>query len=257
MENSELEFLSVGHKKLALRALNGNKRPGIVWLPGYRSHMMGTKAVAINEFAQTNDYPFLRFDYSGTGESEGDFHEGTISRWLNESLTLFDNFCHGPQIIAGSSMGGWIALRMAQELAKKEIPLAGLLLLAPAPDFTRDFVRPQMTNQQKHELETRGFFEVPYDHEVEPVPFTKAFLDDGDKNLVMNKLIDITCPVQIIQGMEDKEVPYQHTLELVEHLPFDNVTLTLIRDGEHHLSRPQDIAAILNALQTLIALSGH
>ncbi|WP_297323134.1 alpha/beta hydrolase [uncultured Bartonella sp.] len=257
MENSKPEFFAVGHRKLAVRALKGNRQPGIVWLPGYRSHMMGTKAIAIDEFAQTNGYPFLRFDYSGTGESDGDFYEGSISLWLDESLTLYEKFCRGPQIIAGSSMGGWIALRMAQELAKKNIPIAGLLLLAPAPDFTRDFVRPQLTAQQQHELETRGFFTVVYDHEVEPVPFSKIFLDDGDKNLVMNELIDINCPVQIIQGMEDKEVPYQHTLELVEHLPFDNVMLTLIRDGEHHLSRPQDIATILNALEMLIALNSE
>lgn len=255
MENSKLEFLSVGQTKLAVRALQGNKQPGIVWLPGYRSHMLGSKAVAINEFAQNNDYSFLRFDYSGTGESEGNFYEGSISRWLNESLTLVEKFCHGPQILAGSSMGGWIALRMVQELTKKNIPVAGLLLLAPAPDFTCDLIRPQMTDQQKYELETRGFFEVPYENDVDPVPFTKVFLDDGDKNLVMNKLIDIACPVQIIQGMEDNEVPYQHTLQLVENLPFNNVVLKLIRDGEHHLSRPQDIVAILDALQTLIALN--
>ena len=154
-------------------------------------------------------------------------------------------------------MGGWIALRMAQELAKKNIPLAGLLLLAPAPDFTRDLVRPQMTSEQKRELEERGFFEVPYENEPDPVPFTKIFLDDGDKNLVMEGLIDIHCPVQIIQGMADNEVPYQHTLELVEHLPFDNVTLTLIKDGEHHLSRPQDIATIINGVETLIANSNR
>lgn len=256
MGNGDLDFLTVGHQKLALRALKGKKHPGLIWLPGYRSHMMGGKAIAINEFAEKNGYPFLRFDYSGTGESEGDFYQGSISLWLQESLTLFDKFCQGPQIIAGSSMGGWIALRMAQELKNKNIPLAGLLLLAPAPDFTRDLVRPQMTNEQQQQLNKRGFFEVPYENEAEPVPFTKIFLDDGDKNLVMNELIDIQCPVYILQGMADKEVPYQHTLELVEHLPFDNVTLTLIRDGEHHLSRPQDIAAIINALETLIENAG-
>ena len=253
MENGALEFLTIGHQKLAIRALKGDKHPGLIWLPGYRSHMMGGKAVALNEFARKNNYPFLRFDYSGTGESEGDFYQGSISLWLEESLTLFEKFCQGPQIIAGSSMGGWIALRMAQELAKKNIPLAGLLLLAPAPDFTRDLVRPQMSSKQKRELEERGFFEVPYENEQEPVPFTKIFLDDGDKNLVMEGLIDIHCPVHIIQGMSDKEVPYQHTLELVEHLPFDNVTLTLIKDGEHHLSRPQDIATIINGVEMLIA----
>ncbi|MBH9986940.1 alpha/beta hydrolase [Bartonella sp. W8098] len=257
MENGDLEFLTVGHQKLAIRALKGSKHPGLMWLPGYRSHMMGGKALALNEFAKSNDYPFLRFDYSGTGESEGDFHQGSISKWLEESLILFEKFCQGPQIIAGSSMGGWIALRMAQILAKKNIPLAGLLLLAPAPDFTRDLVRPQMTDEQKKELDKQGFFEVPYEKDMDPVPFTKIFLDDGDKNLVMEGLIDINCPVHIIQGMADNEVPYQHTLELVEHLPFNNVTLTLVKDGEHHLSRPEDIAIILDGLKMLIENHDH
>lgn len=257
MENGDLEFLTVGHQKLAIRALKGSKHPGLMWLPGYRSHMMGGKALALNEFAKNNDYSFLRFDYSGTGESEGDFHQGSISKWLEESLILFEKFCQGPQIIAGSSMGGWIALRMAQILAKKNIPLAGLLLLAPAPDFTRDLVRPQMTDEQKKELDKQGFFEVPYEKDMDPVPFTKIFLDDGDKNLVMEGLIDINCPVHIIQGMDDNEVPYQHTLELVEHLPFNNVTLTLVKDGEHHLSRPEDIAIILDGLKMLIENHDH
>ena len=146
---------------------------------------------------------------------------------------------------------------MAQILAQKNIPLAGLLLLAPAPDFTRDLVRPQMTDEQKKELDKQGFFEVPYEKDMDPVPFTKIFLDDGDKNLVMEGLIDINCPVHIIQGMDDNEVPYQHTLELVEHLPFNNVTLTLVKDGEHHLSRPEDIAIILDGLKMLIENHDH
>lgn len=254
MAKNELEFSVVGQNKLAVRALGGDKKPGIVWLPGYRSHMLGSKATAINEFAENNGYPLLRFDYSGTGESEGDFYQGTISRWLDESLQIFEKFCKGSQILAGSSMGGWIALRMAQELRKKNIALAGILLIAPAPDFTRDFLRPVITEEQKQALEKHGFYEVA--DEYEPVPFTKAFLDDGDKNLVMNGLIDVQCPVQIVQGMNDKEVPYRHTLELVERLPFDNVTLTLVRDGEHHLSRPQDISCLIKALTMLIEQSG-
>lgn len=256
MAKGELEYSIVDQTKLAVRVLNGHKKPGIMWLPGYLSHMLGSKAVALNAFAEENDYPFLRFDYSGNGESEGDFYQGSISRWLDESLTIFERFSEGPQILAGSSMGGWIALRMAQELRKRNIPLAGILLIAPAPDFTRDLVRPLMTDDQRQTLEKDGLFKVKYEHEQEAVPFTKIFLDDGDRNLVMDGLIDIQCPVQIVQGMNDKDVPYEHTLKLVEHLPFDNVSLTLIRDGEHHLSRPQDISCIIKALTMLIEQSG-
>ncbi|MHC5306192.1 alpha/beta hydrolase [Bartonella sp. LJL80] len=253
MTHEEVQFLSLEHGQIAVRARHGTGNPGLVWLSGYRSDMLGAKAVAVDSFAAAHNLSCLRFDYSGHGESGGDFFQGCISRWLQESLKVFETFCKGPQILVGSSMGGWIALRMAQELRKKNIALAGLVLIAPAPDFTHDLIQPQLTDQQKRALDSQGYFEIPSEYGPEPTPFTKILLEDGEENRVMRGLIDVGCPVHILQGMQDKDVPYHHTLELLEHLPLDDVTLTLIRDGDHRLSRPQDLASLDNALSMLIA----
>jgi pimeloyl-ACP methyl ester carboxylesterase len=228
--------------------------PGLVWLGGYRSDMIGTKAEAIDEWAGQKGLGCLRHDYSGHGESGGEFRDGTISRWLEESLAVFEEYSNGPQILVGSSMGAWIALRMAQELAKhgKTEKLHGLLLLAPAPDFTHELMMPQLTEAMKQDLETRGFMEEHSEYSDEPNIFTKALFDDGAKNLVMKEPIQTGCPVHILQGMNDPDVPYQHAMKLCEFLPSENVTMTLVKDGDHRLSREQDIALILSSLQQML-----
>jgi len=249
----KLQFLAVDGVDIAVRYREGRRMPGMVWLGGYYSNMLGTKAQRLDEIAQQIGTPCLRFDYSGHGESKGDFYQGTLSQWLKESLAVFDHFTRGPQILVGSSMGGWIALRMAQELKQRGTPLMGLILLAPAPDFTKDLVIPAMSAEQKQRLETQGFFTIPSDHSNTATPFTKRFLDDGENNIVMHGIIDLDCPVHILQGMQDKEVPFQHTLSLMHHLPLHNVTLCLIHDGDHGLSRPQDLDLLENAINRMIS----
>jgi len=228
-------------------------KPGLFWLGGYRSDMDGTKAVEIDRFADENGLACLRFDYSGHGRSGGNFVDGTISRWLEESLAVFDRFTSGTQILIGSSMGAWIALRMVQELRKigRGDRIAGLLLLAPAPDFTGELQEPLLTDAQKQELETKGYFEEPTPYGREPNVFTRALFEDGDANAVLTGIIETGCPVHIIQGMEDPDVPYTHALKLVDHLPSDDLVLTLVRDGDHRLSRPQDIDRMLRAVADL------
>jgi pimeloyl-ACP methyl ester carboxylesterase len=228
-------------------------KPGLFWLGGYRSDMDGTKAVEIDRFADENGLACLRFDYSGHGRSGGKFVDGTISRWLEESLAVFDRFTSGTQILIGSSMGAWIALRMVQELRKigRGDRIAGLLLLAPAPDFTGELQEPLLTDAQKKELETKGYFEEPTPYGPEPNVFTRALFEDGDANAVLTGIIETGCPVHIIQGMEDPDVPYTHALKLVDHLPSDDLVLTLVRDGDHRLSRPQDIDRMLRAVADL------
>lgn len=230
------------------------QRPGLVWLGGYRSDMAGTKAVALDRFAAENGLSSTRFDYSGHGESGGDFKEGTISRWLEESLAVFDRFAKGPQILVGSSMGGWIALRMVEELkARGEADrIHGLLLLAPAPDFTSELHEPLLTDAQKKDLETKGYFEEETPYGPDPNVFTKALFDDGRKNRVLTGMIETGCPVHILQGMADPDVPYTHALRLVEHLPAEDVVITLVRDGDHRLSRPQDIDLLLNTVTRML-----
>ncbi|MGB7286957.1 MAG: alpha/beta hydrolase [Salaquimonas sp.] len=251
-----LQKINVGasgeEREIAVRHREG-KSPGLVWLGGYRSDMIGTKAEALDNWAAKSGHACLRHDYSGHGESGGEFINGTISRWLEESLAVFDQFTEGPQILVGSSMGGWIALRMAQELAKRNERhrLRALLLLAPAPDFTHELMLPELTDQMKSDLETKGYMEEPSDYSDEPNVFTKALFDDGEMNRVMTGPIEPGCPVHILQGMQDPDVPYTHAMKLCEFLPLDNVTMTLIKDGDHRLSREQDIALLLRSAEAL------
>lgn len=253
MGDFPIDVLKVGQnssvREIAVRYRAGNQ-PGLVWLGGYRSDMVGTKAVALDEYANKNGISCCRHDYSGHGESNGEFRDGTISRWLEESLAVFKNFCKGPQILVGSSMGAWIALRMAQELTNGGYgsQLGGLLLLAPAPDFTEELMGPELDEDQKNDLENKGYMEELSEYSPEPNIFTKALFEDGRENLVMQGVMDIGCPVHIIQGMEDPDVPYRHALKLIEYLPNDSVTMTLVKDGDHRLSRDQDIELILDAV---------
>lgn len=261
MSETEPHFLDVGGRRIAVRHREGPKsgsRAGLVWLGGYRSDMKGTKAAALDEWAGPAGCAFTRFDYSGHGESGGAFADGTISRWLEESLAVFSAFTRGPQILVGSSMGGWIALRMVQELHRAGAGdrVAGLLLIAPAPDFTSELLAPQLSAAQRRELDEKGWFGEASQYSDNPYVYTRALFEDGEKNRVLTGIIDTHCPVHILQGMQDPDVPYAHALRLVEHLPADDVTLSLVRDGDHRLSRPQDIAMILRAAEGLIELAG-
>lgn len=253
----EPEYVEVDGTRIAFRRREGAV-PGLVWLGGYRSDMKGTKAAALDEWCAGTGRAFLRHDYSGHGESGGRFEDGTISRWLAESLAVFRAHARGRQILVGSSMGGWIALRMVQELQKagEGDRVAGLLLIAPAPDFTTELVWPKLTDAQKRDIEEKGFFGEPSAYSDDPYVYTRALFEDGEKNRVLTGIIDTHCPVTILQGMQDPDVPYAHAMRLVEHLPADDVTLSLVRDGDHRLSRPQDIAMLLRAAEGLIQQAG-
>ena len=247
------QFLDVKGTSIALRHRKGDKAPGLVWLGGYCSDMLGGKAQHLDQWAEAHNHSMLRFDYSGHGESGGEFKDGTISLWLEQSLATYRAFTTGPQILIGSSMGGWIALRIVQELIKAGEKPAGLILLAPAPDFTQALVEPALTEDQKNQLKTQGYMEEPSEYSPQPYIYTKNLIEDGRANQVLNGIIETGCPVHILQGMEDPDVPYAHALRLVEHLPVDNVTLTLIRDGDHRLSRPQDLDLLTRTVEAMIA----
>lgn len=259
MENTATEAtfrrLSVGQgphaREIAMVYRQGTfaEKPLLVWLGGYRSDMEGTKALEMEKLAVELGLGSLRFDYSGHGQSGGAFRDGTISRWLEESLAVISAHAPARLILVGSSMGGWIALRVAQELKKAEgAKVSGMVLIAPAPDFTMDLIEPALTDVERQSLEERGYFEEPSEYSSEPNIFTKALLDDGRDNRVLTGMIETGCPVHILQGMEDPDVPFAHALKLVEFLPADDVVLTLIRDGDHRLSRPQDIERMRAAI---------
>lgn len=261
-QSSDLQEITVGQgsdaRKIALKHRSGKQshemRNGFVWLGGYRSDMEGSKAIALDEHAAKLGLACTRHDYSGHGQSGGKFIDGTISRWLEESLAVFRQYTKGPQILVGSSMGGWIALRMVQELKKSGdlSRVKALLLLAPAPDFTKELYEPKLTDAERSDLKTKGYFEVPTPYGPDPNIFTKKLFDDGEQNLVMDGIIELGVPVHIIQGMNDPDVPWQHAMRLVEHLPSDNVTITLVKDGDHRLSREQDIDKIIQSVDNLL-----
>lgn len=256
VDNIEPRFTDIDGDRIAYRQRAG-RTPGIVWLGGYRSDMRGTKAEALDGWAATNGRAFLRFDYSGHGESGGLFADGTISAWVKQSRAMLSALTAGPQILVASSMGAWIALRLVQDLARsgESDRVAGLLLLAPAPDFSSDLVEPRLTAENRRDLLQNGHFEVPSAYSSEPSLYTRALIEDARVNRVLTGPIDTFCPVHVLQGMADRDVPYAHALKLVGLLPADDVTLSLIPDGDHRLSRPQDIDMILRSVEALSALA--
>ena len=246
-------FIEVGQgnaaRRIAVRARSGGS-PGLFWLGGFKSDMQGTKAIALDAWAGEQNRACVRFDYSGHGESGGDFIDGTIGRWLEESVAVFERFCAGPQVVIGSSMGGWMGLLLARELARRQATrasLAGLVLIAPAPDFTEELMWKGFSPEVRQEIETRGVWLRPSEY-GEPYPITRNLIEEGRKHLLLGSAIEVGCPVRILQGAQDPDVPWRHAFALAHRLPADDVVLTVIQDGDHRLSRPQDIARIIAAV---------
>jgi pimeloyl-ACP methyl ester carboxylesterase len=245
-------FIEVGGRpvrRIAVRARSGSA-PGLFWLGGFKSDMQGTKALALDAWCAEQGRACVRFDYSGHGESGGNFVDGTIGRWLEEALAVFDQFCHGPQVVIGSSMGGWIALLLARELAQHQTggaSLAGLVLIAPAPDFTEELMWKNFSKEARREIGENGVWYRPSEY-GDPYPITKRLIEEGRNHLVLGATIDVGCPVRILQGVQDPDVPWQHALRLSHRLPAEDVVLTMIQDGDHRLSRPQDISRIIAAI---------
>jgi esterase/lipase len=240
-------------RTIAVRVREGksnNKSQGLFWLGGFKSDMKGTKAAALDTWAQTQGHACLRFDYSGHGESSGDFTEGTIGQWLEESIAVYTNFAEGPQVVIGSSMGGWLALLLARELRKRKgtAPITGMVLIAPAVDFTEELMWKAFSDAIKREIEEKGFWMRPSQYSEAPYPITKRLIEDGRKHLMLGGLIEIGCPVHILQGLQDPDVPWRHAEGLLTHFARDDAVLTLIKDGDHRLSRPEDIERMLRAV---------
>jgi pimeloyl-ACP methyl ester carboxylesterase len=247
------EFIEVGTggemRRIAVCARQGTS-PGLFWLGGFKSDMAGTKALALDAWAADHGRGCVRFDYSGHGISGGEFTDGTIGRWLEESLAVFDTFCRGPQVVIGSSMGGWMALLLARAIAQRDksrATLAGLVLIAPAPDFTEELMWKGFSPEAKHDIETKGVWLRPSEY-GDPYPITRNLIEEGRNHLLLGGSIVTGCPVRILQGAQDSDVPWRHAFALTERLPSDDVVLTMIRDGDHRLSRPQDIARMLAAV---------
>jgi pimeloyl-ACP methyl ester carboxylesterase len=245
-------FIEVGTgdsaRRIAVRARAG-RAPGLFWLGGFNSDMKGTKALALDSWATEHGRACVRFDYSGHGESGGRFVDGTIGRWLQDSVAVFRQACRGPQVVVGSSMGGWMALLLAREITKEatDASLAGLVLIAPAPDFTEELMWKGFSPEIRREIESNGVWLRPSEYGA-PYPITRALIEEGRNHLLLGRAIEVGCPVHILQGAQDPDVPWQHALALAHRLPAEDVVLTMIQDGDHRLSRPQDVARILAAV---------
>jgi len=258
MDDNSLKFLEIGagdeRRQLAVRTHDG-AAPGLFWLSGYKSDMRGTKATALARWAGQAGRGCVRFDYSGHGESGGVFADGTIGRWLADSLAVFDAFCRGPQILVGSSMGGWLALLLVQALRQRPqagaASVAGMVLIAPAVDFTEELMWKRFPPAIKRELEDKGVWSRPSEYSEEPYLVTRQLIEEGRRHLLLGGMIETGCPVRILQGVEDPDVPWQHAVELVSRLANDDVVLTLIKDGDHRLSRPEDIERLIRAVAEL------
>ena len=255
MDDCCLKFLDVGtgtaSRSIAVRQRLGTT-PGLLWLGGFKSDMKGTKAEALDAWAGNQGRAMVRFDYSGHGESGGAFVDGTIGRWLEDTLAVFDACCRGPQVVIGSSMGGWLALLLLRALARsRRIPaatVAGLVLIAPAVDFTEELIWKRAPADVRRAIEEQGFWMRPSAYQEEPYPITRGLIEDGRKHLLLGGMIETGCPVRILQGVQDPDVPWQHAVELTSRFARDDVVLTLVKDGDHRLSRPEDIERLIAAV---------
>jgi pimeloyl-ACP methyl ester carboxylesterase len=224
------------------------RAPGVVFLGGFRSDMSGTKAIALEAHCRAAGRAYVRLDYRGHGESGGRFEDGTIGLWAGDAVAVLDAATEGPQILVGSSMGGWIMLLAA--LARPD-RVAGLVGIAAAPDFTEDLIWARYPQAQRDTIMREGVYMQPSEYDPNGYPITRGLIEDGRKHLLLLAPIGLDRPVRLLHGMQDPDVPWQTALRIAERLKSDDVTVTLIKDGDHRLSREQDIARICAAVDGL------
>ncbi len=229
---------------------DAEKNVGVVFLGGFRSDMNGTKALALEKWCIDEGRQFLRFDYSGHGQSSGKFEDGTIGQWAKDAIFAIETLTSGPVVLVGSSMGGWIMLLATLKIGER---IKGLLGLAAAPDFTQDMMEHEFSNEQKTAIEKNGHLEIEncYDPD-DPYIITKALIDNGKDNLLLDKPINISVPVRLIQGMKDEDVPWKTALRIEKILKSNDVEVQLIKDGDHRLSGVDDLKRMTTTLNMLL-----
>ncbi|GIL39839.1 alpha/beta hydrolase [Roseiterribacter gracilis] len=236
-----------GLPRLATQRIAG-KGPGIVFLPGFRSDLTGTKAQFLFELAKSDGRAALLLDYRGHGASDGRFEDGAIGDWAKDAIDAITALTTGPQIVVGSSMGGWIACLVARALPDR---VAGLVGIAPAPDFTERLMRPALTDAQRKALDTVGKFEVASIYDPVPTVYTRRLFEDGVHQLVLNTPLVVQGKVRLLHGLKDPDVPWQHSVDLAEHVTCDDARVVLVKDGDHRLSRPTDLGLLADAVAEL------
>ena len=235
-------------QQVAWRRVAG-RGPTVVWLGGFMSDMAGTKAEALADWALAEGRAFLRFDYLGHGESSGDFRDGTISRWRADAIAAVETLTEGPLVLVGSSMGGWISCLVAAVMPER---LHAMVLIAPAADFTEALMKPGLPPEALAAIEKDGEWIRPSLYEPTGYPITRDLLEDGARWTILGAPVPIDVPVRILQGREDPDVPWLHALELANAIKSEDVVFTLIKDGDHRLSRDQDIARLLATIEEIL-----
>ncbi|WP_343564146.1 alpha/beta fold hydrolase [Kiloniella sp. b19] len=229
-------------------AASGKEKPTVVFLGGFMSDMEGSKATFLEQLARDEGFGYVRFDYLGHGQSSGRFVDGTISRWTEDALTIVDELTEGPLILIGSSMGGWIMLNIALQRADRIHSLIGI---AAAPDFTQELMWEKFDQDAKDALLNEGVYHQPSDY-GDPYPITLKLIEDGRQHLLLNRKLPIDCPVHLLQGMQDKPVPWDYAPRIVEALRSTDVQVTLIKDGDHSLSREEDLERLKSLLTGML-----
>lgn len=235
------------------RTEEGAPPPGLVFLGGFMSDMSGTKAMALEAYARRAERDFLRFDYRGHGASSGRFEDGTVGLWAADAIAALDALTAGPQILVGSSMGGWIMLLVA---LARPARVAGLIGIAAAPDFTEDLIWGRATPAQRAALARDGFVDRPSQYREEPYRITQRLIEEGRDHLLLGRPIPLSCPVRLIHGMADADVPWQTSLRLAEALQSDDVEVTLLKAAAHRLSEPADLARLERSIEALTTQIG-
>ncbi len=222
--------------------------PGVLFLGGFKSDMSGAKAIALEAACHAEKRAFIRFDYFGHGESSGQFVDGTIGRWRDDAIAVLDALTDGPQVVVGSSMGGWIMLLLAQARPDR---VHGLVGVASAPDFTEDLLWHAFDAETRSALARDGIVSVPSDYEDDPYPISQTLIEEGRVHLVLRSPIELRCPVRLIHGMADTAVPWDTSRKLAETLSGDDIELTLVKNGGHRLSEPADLERLCREVANL------
>lgn len=238
--------------RLAYRKIPGTG-PVVLWLGGFGSDMSGTKAQALADWAAAAGHVFVRFDYFGHGQSSGVLAQGTIGRWRQDALAVLDELVDGPAVLVGSSMGGWIACLIA--LARPE-RVKSLVLVAPAADFTERLIRPALSERALEQIRTQGLWVRPSPYEPGGLPISRDLLEDGRQWSLLPGPVDITAPLRVLQGGRDEDVPWDHALALFQAIRAQDAVFTLIKDGDHRLSRPQDLTRLVQAVEEAAETEG-
>ncbi len=242
-----MNYITNKNRKLAYKYLEG-KGPTVVFLAGLMSDMEGSKALALDSLCRDRGQAYLRFDYSGHGKSSGDFTDGTIGAWKEDALAVIDQLTTGDLILIGSSMGGWIGLLCA--LARKD-RIKGFVGLAAAPDFTKELCWDQYSDEIKETLKRDGVYYEACDYGDDPYAMTMTLLEEGNDHLIMGGLIDIECPVRLIQGMKDPDVPPVTAQRISDRLKSDDVVITFVKNGDHRLSTDSDLKRLCQVVKEI------